>query len=76
MRKATGRHRGVTLKRMIADINPVLRGWAGYFGFSEGTNWRAWTAGSDDECAACCGRNGKRDDDGSRNSDARGSARN
>jgi len=20
---------------MIADINPVLRGWAGYFGFSE-----------------------------------------
>ena len=36
MRKATGRHKGVTLKRMIADINPVLRGWAGYFGFSEG----------------------------------------
>ena len=35
MRKATGRHKGVTLKRMIADINPVLRGWAGYFGFSE-----------------------------------------
>ncbi len=36
MRKATARHRGVTLKRMIADINPVLRGWAGYFGFTEG----------------------------------------
>ena len=37
MRKATGRERkGVTLKRMIAGINPVLRGWAGYFGFSEG----------------------------------------
>jgi len=36
MRKAAGRCRGVTLKRMIAEINPALRGWAGYFGFTEG----------------------------------------
>ena len=36
IREATGRHRGVSLKRMIADLNPLLRGWAGYFGFSEG----------------------------------------
>jgi RNA-directed DNA polymerase len=35
VRMATGRHRGVTLKTMIADLNPLLRGWAGYFGFSE-----------------------------------------
>jgi len=36
IRMVTSRHRGVTLQRMIADLNPVLRGWAGYFGFSEG----------------------------------------
>jgi len=29
------RHRGVSLERMIADLNPLLRGWAGYFGFSQ-----------------------------------------
>jgi RNA-directed DNA polymerase len=34
-RKLTGRNRGVNLKRMIADLNPLLRGWAGYFSFSE-----------------------------------------
>jgi RNA-directed DNA polymerase len=36
MRELTGRHRGVTLERMIAELNPVLRGWAGYFCLSEG----------------------------------------
>jgi RNA-directed DNA polymerase len=36
VRDVTGRHRGVTLKRTIADLNPLLRGWAGYFGFSQG----------------------------------------
>lgn len=35
VRKLTGRHRGVSAKRMIAELNPLLRGWAGYFGFSE-----------------------------------------
>jgi RNA-directed DNA polymerase len=36
VRDLTGRHRGVALKRVIADLNPLLRGWAGYFGFSQG----------------------------------------
>jgi hypothetical protein len=31
------RHRGVSLQRIVADLNPLLRGWAGYFGFSQ---WR------------------------------------
>ena len=34
-RDLTRRHRGVSLDRMIADLNPLLRGWAGYFGFSQ-----------------------------------------
>jgi RNA-directed DNA polymerase len=33
----TGRHRGVSLERMIGELAPFLRGWAGYFGFSQ---WR------------------------------------
>src|SRR5246127_4976718 len=35
VRDLTWRHRGVGLDRMIADLNPLLRGWAGYFGFSQ-----------------------------------------
>lgn len=35
VRKLTRRNRGANLKRMIVDLNPLLRGWAGYFGFSE-----------------------------------------
>ncbi len=35
VRDPTGRHRGVTLKRTIAGLNPLLRGWAGYFGLSQ-----------------------------------------
>src|SRR6201989_3660797 len=35
VRVLTRRHRGVSLDRMIADLNPPLRGWAGYFGFSQ-----------------------------------------
>ncbi len=31
IRDKTGRSRGVSLKRVIADLNPVLRGWFGYF---------------------------------------------
>jgi RNA-directed DNA polymerase len=27
----------VSLEKMIADLNPFVRGWAGYFGFSQ---WR------------------------------------
>jgi RNA-directed DNA polymerase len=37
VRELTRRHRGVSLERMIAHLNPLLRGWAGYFGFSQ---WR------------------------------------
>jgi RNA-directed DNA polymerase len=31
IRSKTGRSRGVSLERVIADLNPVLRGWFGYF---------------------------------------------
>jgi RNA-directed DNA polymerase len=31
IRATTGRSRGVSLKQVIADLNPVLRGWFGYF---------------------------------------------
>jgi RNA-directed DNA polymerase len=37
VRELTQRHRGVSLEKMIADLNPFVRGWAGYFGFSQ---WR------------------------------------
>jgi RNA-directed DNA polymerase len=35
MRELTGRSRGVSMARMIKDLNPVMRGWAGYFGISQ-----------------------------------------
>lgn len=35
VRELTGRYRGVTLERMIGELVPYLRGWAGYFGFSQ-----------------------------------------
>ena len=35
VRDLTRRHRGVSLERVMADLNPLLRGWAGYFGFSQ-----------------------------------------
>jgi RNA-directed DNA polymerase len=31
VRGKTGRSRGVSLERIIADLNPMLRGWFGYF---------------------------------------------
>jgi RNA-directed DNA polymerase len=37
VRELTGRHRGIALERMIRELVPYLRGWAGYFGFSQ---WR------------------------------------
>src|SRR5438067_241765 len=37
VRELTRRHRGVSLDKMITDLNPFVRGWAGYFGFSQ---WR------------------------------------
>ena len=35
VRHLTGRNRGVSLQRMIADLNPLPRGGGGYFGFSQ-----------------------------------------
>src|SRR6201993_3644351 len=37
VRELTRRHRGVSLEKRMADLNPFVRGWAGYFGFSQ---WR------------------------------------
>jgi RNA-directed DNA polymerase len=34
IREKTRRTRGVSLERVIADLNPVLRGWFGYFKFA------------------------------------------
>jgi RNA-directed DNA polymerase len=31
VRGKTGRSRGVSLERIVADLNPMLRGWFGYF---------------------------------------------
>jgi RNA-directed DNA polymerase len=31
LRAKTGRNRGVSLGRIIADLNPMMRGWFGYF---------------------------------------------
>jgi RNA-directed DNA polymerase len=35
VRELTRRHRGVSVERMIANLNPVLRGCAGYFGLGQ-----------------------------------------
>ena len=35
VRELTGRRRGITLERMIRELVSYLRGWAGYFGFSQ-----------------------------------------
>jgi RNA-directed DNA polymerase len=38
VREATRRVRGASLRRIVADLAPYLRGWAAYFGFCE-TRW-------------------------------------
>jgi RNA-directed DNA polymerase len=35
VRELTRRSRGVSLERVVKDLNSFLRGWAGYFGFSQ-----------------------------------------
>jgi len=35
VRLITGRHRGVSLEPLLRDLSRHLRGWAGYFGFSQ-----------------------------------------
>ena len=37
VRVLTARHRGLSLERLIGELIPYLRGWGGYFGFSQ---WR------------------------------------
>ena len=52
VRELTRRHRGVSLERMIADLNPLLRGWAGYFATSasvSGASGHHWMAGHGDD---------------------------
>ena len=38
IREMTGRNRGVSMERIVADLSQYLRGWRGYFGFCE-TPW-------------------------------------
>ena len=40
MRAKTGRSRGVSLGRIIADLNPMLRGWFGYFQYAVPSEFR------------------------------------
>lgn len=35
VRNLTRRSRGVSLQKVVADLNPLLRGWGGYFGFGQ-----------------------------------------
>ena len=41
IRAKTGRMRGVSLARVIADLNPLLRGWFGYFKHATRSTFRA-----------------------------------
>jgi RNA-directed DNA polymerase len=75
VRDLTRRNRGVSLERMIADLNPLLRGWAGYFASANGASWAHWTAGHGDGCVVSSGSSGRRGADATRNSDASRSPR-
>jgi len=37
IRAKTGRSRGISVERIIAELNPMLRGWFGYFKHAHGT---------------------------------------
>ena len=39
VRDLTRRHRGVSLQRVIIDLNSLMRGWAEYFGFGQLHGW-------------------------------------
>lgn len=44
VRELTSRRRGISLERMISELNAVLRGWLGYFGLARiKTRLRDWT---------------------------------
>ena len=58
-RRAAQAREGRSLARTIADLNPVLRGWAAYFRLAEAKAcWKSWMGGSGASCAASCGDNG------------------
>ena len=54
VRSRTGRSRGVSLGRIIDDLNPVLRGWFGYFQHATPVSSAPSTASSADGCAPSC----------------------
>ena len=54
IRAKTRRTRGESLARVIADLNPMLRGWFGYFKHAHPSTFRSWTGSSDDGCARSC----------------------
>lgn len=35
VKELTRRSRGVSFQKVVADLNPLLRGWGGYFGFGQ-----------------------------------------
>jgi RNA-directed DNA polymerase len=50
---------GCKMASVIERINPVLRGWAGYFSSVKASDpLRSWTAGCATNFAACSGANG------------------
>jgi RNA-directed DNA polymerase len=53
IRAKTRRTRGESLARVIADLNPMLRGWFGYFKHAR-VPFASWTDSSDDGCARSC----------------------
>jgi RNA-directed DNA polymerase len=68
VRELTRRHRGVSLERMITDLNPLLRGWPGILASASGASWHHWTAGHDGGYVASSGSSGRRAADVIRNS--------
>ncbi len=54
VRARTIRSRGDSLERIIADLNPMLRGWFGYFKHARPRLFRSSTASSGDGCAPSC----------------------
>ena len=60
VRELTRRSRGVSLERVTRDLNPFLRGWAGYFRFSQWRELSTLDAGRGAGCAALPGCNGGR----------------
>jgi hypothetical protein len=54
VRAMTGRRRGASMRRIIDDLNPMLRGWFGYFKQARRPFIAIWTASSDEGCGPSC----------------------